>query len=418
MSIEKKTKIEVLDAVMGSGKTEGIIEWMLRNPNNKYLYISPMLSEVEERIPKACEALEFTFPTTEEYTSKSRHLLHLLKEGCNISFTHSLFSELSQRHLDEIKSQRYVMVIDEEVSLIEPYKGKYKKGDIVSLEAANHIRVDEENLGKVEWLWDEMADGTQYSDLKRLCSIDMLYCSKRSRDMMVTQLPMALVESAERTIILSYLFKGSVMESFLKLKGLEVVDFTEVKLMKDTETVLKQAKDLINFCHLPSTNAVRNYGMTNTWYTTTATKDQLKKVGAAIRNVYRKVGKEDLLITLPKDSTLKELKSKKNVRLVIPKEVNVDDIFLYCGARATNNYANKTTCLHAYNRFVNTVVKAYLQDYGADLDAIPDDNQFALSEMVQWIWRTRIRDDKPIDVYILPQRMEKLLKGWLNGDIP
>lgn len=412
------TKIEVLDAIMGSGKTQGIIKWMLDNPNNKYLYISPMLTEVEERIPKACEALEFTFPTTDEHGTKSKHLLALLKAGHNISFTHSLFSELSKHHLDQIKSQRYVMVIDEEVSLIEPYKGKYKKGDILSLEAAKHIRVDEENLGKVEWLWDEMEEGTQYSDLKRLCSIDMLYCSKRSRDMMVTQLPMALVESAERTIILSYLFKGSVMESFLKLKGLDVVDFTEVKLMKDTPTVLKQAKDLITFCNLPSTNAVKNYGMTNTWYTTNGTKDQFKKLGGAIRSVYRKVGKDNLLLTMPKDSTLKEVKNKKNTRLVIPKEVNIDNVFLYCGARATNDYAHKATVLHAYNRFVNTVVKAYLQDYGTELDAIPDDDQFALSEMVQWVWRTRIRNDQPIDVYILPIRMEKLLKDWLDGNIP
>lgn len=412
------TKIEVLDAIMGSGKTQGIIKWMLDNPNNKYLYISPMLTEVEERIPRACEALEFVFPTTEEYTTKSKHLLALLKAGCNISFTHSLFSELSKQHLEQIKNQKYVMVIDEEVSLIEPYKGKYKKGDILSLEAAKHIKVDEDNLGKVEWLWDEMEEGTQYSDLKRLCSIDMLYCSKRSRDMMVTQLPMALVESSERTIILSYLFKGSVMESFLKLKGLEVVDFTEVKLMKDTPTVLKQAKELINFCNLPSTNAVKNYGMTNTWYSVNATKDQFKKLGGAIRSVYRKVGKDNLLLTMPKDSTLKEVKNKKNTRLVIPKEVNVDNVFLYCGARATNDYAHKTTVLHAYNRFVNTVVKAYLQDYGAELDAIPDDDQFALSEMVQWIWRTRIRNDQPIDVYILPSRMEKLLKDWLDGNIP
>ena len=39
--------VEVLDAIMGSGKTLGIINWMLDNPNNRYLYVSPMLSEVE-----------------------------------------------------------------------------------------------------------------------------------------------------------------------------------------------------------------------------------------------------------------------------------------------------------------------------------------------------------------------------------
>ena len=165
-----------------------------------------MLKEVEERIPEACIALEFTFPTTEEHRTKSEHLLELLRDGCNISFTHSLFSELSKKHLEQIAKHNYVLVIDEEVSLIEPYQGRYKKGDIISLEEAGHIRVDEDNLGKVEWLWKEMSDDTQYSGLQRLCPIDMLYCSKRNREMMVTQLPMSLVESAKRTIILSYLF--------------------------------------------------------------------------------------------------------------------------------------------------------------------------------------------------------------------
>ena len=393
---------------MGSGKTLGIIKWMLANPNNKYLYISPMLTEVEQRIPEACEALEFTFPTTEEHKTKSLHLLELLTDGCNISFTHSLFSELSKRHLEQIARHNYVLIIDEEVSLIEPYQGKYKKGDIISLEEAGHIKVDEDNLGKVEWLWKEMSEDTQYSGLQRLCSIDMLYCSKRNREMMVTQLPMSLVESAKRTIILSYLFKGSVMESFLKLKGIEVVDFTEVELLKDTKQVMLEARELITLCSTTATNAVKNYSMSSTWYSTTANKDQLKKLSSAIRSVYRKAGKDDLLLTLPKDNASRESK-----RSVVHPNINLEGVFLYCGARATNDYASKSVALHAYNRYVNLVVKSYLQDYGLELDAIPDDDQFALSEMIQWIWRTRIRENKPIDLYILPKRMESLFKQWL-----
>lgn len=402
----------MLDAIMGSGKTLGIIKWMLANPNNKYLYISPMLKEVEERIPNDCEALEFAFPTTEDHKTKSLHLLELLREGCNISFTHSLFSELSKKHLEQIARHNYVMIIDEEVSLIEPYQGRYKKGDIISLEEAGHIKVDEDNLGKVEWLWKEMSEDTQYSGLQRLCSIDMLYCSKRNREMMVTQLPMSLVESAKRTIILSYLFKGSVMESFLKLKGIEVVDFTEVELIKDTKDVIEKARELVTLCNSPATNAVKNYSMSSTWYSTTASKDQLKKLSAAIRSVYRKVGKDDLLITLPKDNASRESK-----RSVVHPNINIEGVFLYCGARATNDYALKSVALHAYNRYVNLVVKSYLQDYGLELDAIPDDDQFALSEMIQWVWRTRIRKDEPIDLYILPKRMETLFKQWLYTDV-
>ena len=41
-------KIEVLDALMGTGKTTAIINWMVANPHNKYLYVSPMLAEVED----------------------------------------------------------------------------------------------------------------------------------------------------------------------------------------------------------------------------------------------------------------------------------------------------------------------------------------------------------------------------------
>lgn len=406
-------RIEVLDAIMGSGKTQGIISWMCNNPQNKYLYVSPMLSEVEERIPTDCAELEFTFPTDDNQT-KSKSLLKLLREGRNISFTHSLFSDLSRHHLNEISKQGYVLIIDEEVSLIEPYGGKYKKGDITSLEKAGHIKVHEDNLGMVEWLWDDMEDNTQYSSLKRLCEVNMLYCSKRDRDMMVIQLPLALVESTQRTIILSYLFRGSVMESFLKLKGLDVVDFTEVSLLKTTEDVKNQAKSLITFRQTPASKQISKWGMSSTWWAHHATKEQLSKVGSVIYSVYRKVGKDNLLITLPKDNVSRLTnKNSKNSRCAIPKNMSSEDVFLYCGARATNNYSHKHTVVHAYNRYVNLVVKAYLQDYGKELNAIPDDDQYALSELIQWLWRTRIRNDLPIDVYILSERMEKLLYNWL-----
>ena len=39
--------VEVLDSIMGSNKTNGILKWMDNNPDEKYLYISPLLSEVD-----------------------------------------------------------------------------------------------------------------------------------------------------------------------------------------------------------------------------------------------------------------------------------------------------------------------------------------------------------------------------------
>lgn len=33
-------KIEIIDSIMGSGKTTGIIKWMNSHPNYKYVYIT------------------------------------------------------------------------------------------------------------------------------------------------------------------------------------------------------------------------------------------------------------------------------------------------------------------------------------------------------------------------------------------
>ena len=38
----------------------------------------------------------------------------------------------------------------------------------------------------------------------------------------------------------------------------------------------------------------------------------------------------------------------------------------------------------------------------------------ALSEMLQWVWRSAIRDDKPINLYIPSRRMRELLIDWIN----
>lgn len=409
-------KIEVLDAIMGSGKTTGIIKWMQDNPNNKYLYVSPMLTEVEERIPTQCTSIGFVSPSTEDYDTKSEHLLKLLKAGKNVSFTHSLFQDLSREHLYWIRVQEYVLVIDEEINFIEPYTGIYSKFDITSLEKKGHVEVDEENLGRVIWKWEELEEQTAYSKMRKLCDLGMLFCTKRTRDMMVLHLPIELITSASRVIVLTYLFEGSVMEAFMKLKNIEISTFTEVPLLKSSSQVKLEASDLITIANTRATRALkRTKGMTlsSTWYKENADRKDLEQIKNCIRYLYRKAGKDKFLFTCPKQSASKiraGTKASVNTRSVSHKEVNVDETFLYCAAKATNDYAHKNVLVHAYNRFCNVSVKSYLSDYGSP---ISDDN-FALSELIQWVWRSAIRNDEPVSIYFLNNRMESLFERWLS----
>jgi hypothetical protein len=52
----------------------------------------------------------------------------------------------------------------------------------------------------------------------------------------------------------------------------------------------------------------------------------------------------------------------------------------------------------------------YLQSNGIDVD----EDMYALSEMIQFIWRGAIRQGKPMKVLILSERMRNLLIKWLE----
>lgn len=280
--------IEIIDGIMSSGKTTAIIQWMNAHPNYKYMYISPLLTEVEERIPVECESLDFESPNTINHRTKADHLLELLEDGKNVSFTHSLFTSLTKHHLDLIRKHGYVLIVDEEISFIDQYQGgDYRQEDIITLEKSGHIKILEDDLGRVEWTWDsdKFEDNSRYTKLKRMCQLGMLFCAKRSRGMLVIHLPLALLQAASRTIIMTYMFEGSIMHRFMEMKNVEVKYFTEVDLLKTEAQVKIEACTLIDLIETPSTKKVGNVSskrLTSSWYKNSATKDDLKAIEGAI----------------------------------------------------------------------------------------------------------------------------------------
>lgn len=401
--------IEVLDAIMGSGKTTGIIKWMNDNPQNKYLYVSPLLSEVVDRIPDECVALGFVSPNTNNHKTKSSHLLELLQEGSNIAFTHKLFTDLTYSHLKAIDDQGYVLVVDEEIDFIESYTGKdYGSADIVTLEKSGHVSVDEDNLGRVMWKWkeDTFEEDSVYSKLKRMCDLGMLHCAKRSRSMLVLHLPIALLKVTQRCIVMTYLFDGSIMSKFMELKGIDIIGFNEVVLIKTDAEVKETVDSLITINITPTIVKAQNLRMSSTWYQTDAKDDQLKTVASAIRSACRKGSKINTIYTLPKQTVLPDKKKPK----IVVNGYAAKDCFLYCGTKATNEYSHVSNLIHAFNRYPVTSVKAYLTDYGFPLD----DDHFALSELIQWVWRSAIRNGEPITLTIIPLRMRILFENWMN----
>ena len=62
---------------------------------------------------------------------------------------------------------------------------------------------------------------------------------------------------------------------------------------------------------------------------------------------------------------------------------------------------------------VNVFIRPRLAQYYHDCGVEPNEELYALSQMVQWIWRSQIRRDDSINLYVPSERMRELFKAWL-----
>lgn len=422
-------KVEILDSIMGSNKTNRVLAWIDSNPNERYLYISPLLSEVDNtsRLATNLKHVSFEFPSTDEYDTKTDDLLSKLEVGANISCTHSLYLSMTEKHLDLIEKFEYIVIIDEEVGVIDAFK-KYSTDDLAYLNSNGDIEISDED-GMISWVGAELGKKAKYKQFYNLCKAKAVYATKRSDTMLVTQMPVELFTRAKRVIIMTYMFNGNVLDNFLKLKKVEVVPFTEVQ---PTQINKQEIRELIDL--KPLDRKLLKLSMSVYGY------DKMDKKGFdLISNYIRSTGLSvgakaiDTMYTLPKAVSPVEVKSGKRVAprgyLTYKTEVLDEDgvvvldskgkpktednyCWLHSGCRATNKYAYKWYLVHCYDRHPNLSVETYLKEYGCPVDK----NVFALSEMLQWIWRSRIRKGETIVLAIASQRMHNLFLDWLNKD--
>lgn len=409
-------EIEVLDKIMGSGKTTGIIDWMTKHSDERYMYVSPLLSEVENetgRLHVQVSSISFISPQTIDGETKTEHLLKLLQDGENICCTHSLYTIMTLEHLELIKSRDYIVIIDEEIDVMSPVQG-FTSSDLKWLIKYNHVSVSNKD-GQVSWIDGEnIIDGHKYQKLKTLCDIESVYAAKRDESIMVTQLPVRLFSYAKRVIIITYMFEGNVLDCFLRLRECRIVPFTDVVLEVPSKDTIRNLITLVD-----SPSLMGNRKMSYSWYEDTATDQHLIEFEKLIKNVAKRCGAKakDVMWTCPQSNYVK---SRKNSRTISPRGYRefysyvgdqrlVHPCWVSSGIKATNMYKERWCLIHLLNRYPNLSVEVYLQDYGYSIKR----DVFALSELVQWVWRSRIRCGENIVLCIANKRMRELFNNWL-----
>ena len=100
--------IQVVDSLMGSGKTTHAVNDMNANPSERYVYVVKYLEEAN-RIQESCPELHFKQPMVDKTGGKQGDFHALIKRRENIITTHALFSllHLSETELKQIGEAGY-----------------------------------------------------------------------------------------------------------------------------------------------------------------------------------------------------------------------------------------------------------------------------------------------------------------------
>ena len=84
--------------------------------------------------------------------------------------------------------------------------------------------------------------------------------------------------------------------------------------------------------------------------------------------------------------------------------------FVPLNMRASNDYCERTSIAYPVNRFLDPGIKNFFMKHNVEVD----EDGYALSEMLQFIWRSAIRNGQEIWVYIPSIRMRRLLEQWID----
>ena len=442
--ITKNTdRIIVIDSPCGFGKTSYAIQAINESSEDeKIIYITPFLIEVK-RIIDSCPNKHFIQPNNREFHgSKSKHLLSLIQKGMNIVSTHALFMNISDELIDALRINNYTLYLDEVFETVGSYNiseeeydkdndkenNNWEKNEIINesdmkvLLSTNLMNIDENYL--VKWNSEENTL-SKYENLKNLSERKSLYFIDNK--ILIWSFPVEVFREGvfNKIYIMTYLFDSQIQSVYYKYFDIPYVKYSvyknndkyEIEIYNDTKEKewKSKIKDKIHIIEDPKLNKIGDvyYDAQNhpyksalsvTWFKNNKKTDIIKKLKNNINNYYKHhtANKTSLKMWTCFKMNVKSLKDKN----LTEKQWSAINL------RATNDYRERTLLCYPINRFTNPFINKFFSKRNLELNQ----DQYALSELIQWIWRSAIREMQDITIYIPSQRMRTLLIQFLNDE--
>lgn len=392
-------KIKIIDAIMGAGKTSWAIQKMNTDKVNNYIYITPFLTEVS-RIKEKCKSRKFYEPINFG-EGKLDNLHKLLLENKNITSTHALFRMSTDITRELIRSNDYILILDEVMDVIEQLG--LKKDDLPTILNSKFAHIEDNVL-----IWDKEDYDGEYNYIKIMAMNKSLIVVNNT--LLMWNFPVDVFKSFKEVYILTYMFHSQIQRYYYDLYKIEY-EYCGVKIIDNKYELVDKCesnnnKDVfrtnINILD-DNINKIgdNEFALSSTWFKQLKNKDLIKQLQKNTYNFFKQKVKSK-----SKDNMWTTFKSSKSKLL----GKGYTKGFIPVNARATNDYADKINLAYCANIFLNPIIKQYF----IDKDVIIDEEGFALSELLQWIFRSAIRNKEEIYVYIPSSRMRLLLINWLK----
>jgi hypothetical protein len=459
-----KGKIAVLDSMPGSGKTTAITNFLRDKDPSHVIFVSPFKSEVEQELPKRkLKGLHYVHPRSGK-GGKVSHLKELITKGDNssgnklhrITCTHSAFTRLTSESFDQLGY--YTLVIDETLDVIRQLDdvGRYTEYMLLGRGTVNsdtkHYQLDEKN-------WFDELHKTDKGDFEKNESVgkDFMFklCQMAAQKQLYQycegnwfyMLPIELLTKAKRVIVMTHGFENSFMHCWLKHHKVEhhYIDneklglVPEVTLKQQLKSNLKLIELTKKLNDLAETRNFESFSMSH--WKRLVTSKEIEDLKSSLNHIIKeklRAGTSDIFWTCPKRyrTEVERLVPKLRGKITLQKQLEVADVnedfiehddlaesdeqdgkthssWLPCNIKARNDFGHITNCLYAFS--LNpppSLVNLLTGTSGIGAQKIKA--TFKLNNLLQFIYRGSIRQNKPMNLCIIPADTRALLDDFLK----
>lgn len=408
--------VNVIDCPMGAGKTTAAISYIDSSPSyEKVVFATPYVSECE-RVANSCKSKKvFAIEEDEKDNTKTTSLRKHLLKGQNVSCTHQLLLWFDKDIQDTISSQNYTLVIDEAADVVQAVN----TGDVRQLNwLINHNCVEvDKDTGVIKYVSDFERDSCTASlgHVKIVGLINRGRVSMIDGQVFIWEFPIELLNCFKRIFVLTYQFDYQLMNYYMLYNGYSI-NHLGVRMVGDLQFEFcdkaladgfrYDVKSLIHILDKEKLNRVGDdrCALSHNWYKKSVINGDgnVERIAKNIRNVQKNVFKcktGDFIWTVFND--FKEQVADKNI----------SGRYVDCCRRAENKWGNCHYLAYGIGRYQNPDCANFFKAKGFPVD----NDMWALASMIQWIWRSAIRNGEEIYIYIPSRKMRTLLIDWIDS---